>query len=229
MATTSDLLQTGVVMDTHHLHRLGVVGLVTGLLGVLSAALLLVWPGQVGEDLVSYPLSTSGFLVAQGWFFVHHLGLVLLLVGVAVSGAVGWGRAGRWGAWLAVVGMAGLSLAELVAMRYADWDDETANAGLMGSAYGITVTLTGLGMLLAGIAALRARRWSGWRRWTPLAVGLAAFVIVTPGMFGGFVVARLAIATWMLLFAALGWSLLTEARVRVHDRTGTLAARSPAA
>ncbi|ADU49340.1 hypothetical protein Intca_2839 [Intrasporangium calvum DSM 43043] len=54
--------------------------------------------------------------------------------------------------------------------------------------------------------------WPGRRRWTPLAIGIATFAVLTPGMFGGFVIARLAIGLWMLLFTALGWSLHIEAQ-----------------
>ncbi|CAN5878482.1 hypothetical protein BH24ACT15_BH24ACT15_37930 [soil metagenome] len=140
----------------------------------------------------------------QGWFFVHHLGLVLVVAAVATSGSGGTGRLIRGGAWAAVIGMVALTFAEVLAMRYADWDNDTANAGLMGTSYGISVTVIGLGMLVAGVGVLRAGVWSGWRRWTPLAIGIATFAVVTPGMFAGFVVARLAIGFWMLLFAALG-------------------------
>ncbi|WP_199921525.1 hypothetical protein [Intrasporangium calvum] len=59
---------------------------------------------------------------------------------------------------------------------------------------------------------LRSALWQGWRRWTPLAIGIATFAVLTPGMFGGFVIARLAIGLWMLLFTALGWSLHIEAQ-----------------
>jgi hypothetical protein len=190
----------------------GLVGLATGLLGTSSALVMLVWPPQVAEELVSYPFTTVGFYIAQGWFFVHHLGLVLTLVALARSGAVGKGRLGRGGAWMAVIGMVGLTFSELLAMRYADWSNDMANAGLMGTSYGISVTLIGLGMLAAGIGVLRAGAWHGWRRWTPLAIGIATFAVVTPGMFGGFVMARLAIGFWLLLFAALGWSLYVESQ-----------------
>ena len=97
-------------------------------------------------------------------------------------------------------------------MRYADWHSDTANAGLLGTSYGISVTLIGLGMLTAGLGVLRAGVWHGWRRWTPLAIGIATFAVVTPGMFGGFVLARLAIGSWLLLLVALGWSLYVESR-----------------
>lgn len=194
------------------LPRAGLIGLVTGVLGAISALVLLYWPPQIAEGPVSYPFTTTGFLIAQAWFFVHHFGLVIALTALAVSGAVGNGRFVRGGAWLAVIGMILLTFTELLAMRYADWDFDTANAGVMGTSYGVACTVIGLGMIVAGVGVLRAGVWTGWRRWVPLAIGVALFAVVTPGMFGGFVIARLAIGFWMLQFAALGWSLHAESR-----------------
>jgi hypothetical protein len=76
--------------------------------------------------------------------------------------------------------MVALTVSELIAIRYADWPTDLANAGLMGTCYGISVTVIGLGMLAAGISVLRAGVWYGWRRWTPLAIGIATFAVVTP-------------------------------------------------
>jgi hypothetical protein len=142
---------------------------------------------------------------------VHHFGLVLALVALAMSGALGKGRFARGGGWTAVIGMVALTLSELLAMRYPDWRNDTANAGLMGTD-DISVSLIGLGMLAAGIGILRAGAWHGWRRWMPLAIGIATFTAVTPGIFGGFVIARLAIGSWLLLFATLGWSRYVESQ-----------------
>jgi hypothetical protein len=161
---------------------------------------------------VSYPFTTNGFLIAQAFFFVHHFGLLVPLVAVAASRVTGTHRLFRAGAWIAVVGMVLLTSSELLAMRYADWDFDTANAGLMGTSYGVSCTAIGLGMLAAGVGVLRAGLWTDWRRWTPLAIGIAEFVILTPGMFGGFVAARLVIGFWMLLFGALGWAMYVESR-----------------
>ena len=154
--------------------------------------------------------ATTGFVIAQAWFTVHHLGLIVGLVALAVSGAVGAGRVARAGAWLAVTGMVMLTGAEVLAMRDADWSNDAANAGLMGTSYGVSCTVIGIGMLMAGVGVLRADVWSDWHRWTPLVIGVTQFVVLTPGMFGGFEVARLAIGFWMLMFAALGWSLYAE-------------------
>jgi hypothetical protein len=136
---------------------------------------------------------------------------VLALVALAQSGALGDGRFVRGGAWTAVIGMVGLTVSELIAIRYADWPTDLANAGVMGTCYGISVTVIGFGMLASGIGVV-AGVWHGWRRWTPLAIGIATLVVVTPGTFRGFVIARLAIGSWLLLLAALGWSLYVESR-----------------
>lgn len=199
-------------MTRQQLSMAGLVGLATGILGALSALVLLAWPAQAPLEQVSYPFTIDGFLVAQAWFFVHHWGLVLPLVALALSSAVGRGRIARAGAWVAVGGMVMLTFAELLSMRYANWDNEVANAGLMGTSYGVSCTVIGIGMLAGGAGVVRAGIWSGWHRWVPLATGAAVFAIVTPGMFGGFVIARLAIGFWMLLFAALGWSLHLHSR-----------------
>ena len=73
------------------LSRAGLIGLVTGLLGGLGSVVLLVWPPQIAKGPLSYPFTTTGFLIAQGALFVHHIGLVILVGGFAVSGAAGFG------------------------------------------------------------------------------------------------------------------------------------------
>ncbi|MFN2465270.1 MAG: hypothetical protein ABR598_03280 [Candidatus Dormibacteria bacterium] len=197
-------------MSRQVISRLAYAGIAAGVLGVLSAVVLLAWPPQVAPGPVHYPFTTNGFRVAQAWFFIHHLGLVAVLVGLAASGAAGSKRSARAGAWLAVAGAVGLTGAELLAIQYANVDFAKANSGLMGAAYGVSCTAIGAGMLVMGIGVVRARRWEGWHRWMPLAVGVVEFLVLTPGLFAGFVAARMVIGFWMLLFALLGWSLRAE-------------------
>jgi hypothetical protein len=198
-------------MSPKDLSSCGTVGFVTGILGVLSVVPMLAWPPQSPEGVLHYPFTPEGFQVIQTWFFVHHIGLVVLLVGLAASGAVGPGRLARAAAWLAVLGMIGLTAMELFAIRFTEWETTTANEGALGAGYGITTSLVGIGMVGAGLAVLRARRWPGWWRPIPLLIGVTHFVVVTPAIFSnGYVIARLAIASWMALFAALGWGLRIE-------------------
>jgi hypothetical protein len=188
------------------------IGAVAGLLGAASAVVLLTWPADAPAGLVRYPFSETGFYVAQSWFFIHHLGLLAGVVAFVVSGAPGPGRVARMGGWLAVAGTTLLTIAELNTMRYADWLLDDANAGLMGVSYAVACNLVGVGMILAGVGVLRSGRWAGWHRWTPVVLGVAQFVVLTPGLFLGFAAARVAIGVWMLMYGALGWSAWVELR-----------------
>ena len=201
------------------LRRSGLVSLVTGFVGAALAGVLLAWPTHVDDSLLRYPFSENGFLTIQAVFAVHHLGLVTGVVALALSGAVGTRWWARGGAWLLVAGTLMLTGSELLAMRYVDWTSDAANEGLMGAAYGVSCTVMGIGAILAGAGVLRTKVWSGWRAWTPMVIGVAQFVMLTPGMFGGFVIARLVIGAWMLMFAALGWSLYAESSGAVRSGT----------
>lgn len=139
----------------------GILCLATGVLGAVSAIALLLWPPQAAQTLVSYPFTTRGFLVAQAWFFAHHFSVLPALVVLPRSPAITSGRVARAGAWLSVFAMVGLSVAELLAMRYAEFDNDVANEGVMGKAYGVTVTAVGIGMVLAGVGVARTRRVGG--------------------------------------------------------------------
>ena len=188
----------------------GRIGIAVAVTGALSAAAMLAWPVESPPELVRYPFTPAQFQAIQTWFFVHHLGMVAVLVGLARADVRGDGRLGRIGAWLAVVGTFLLAVQELITgFRFGDVAMRTANEGAMGAGYGVSTNLIGLGMVVCGIAVVRARVWTGWARWIPLAIGVMHFVVVTPAVFGGgFVAGRLAIGSWMLLFGALGLALV---------------------
>jgi hypothetical protein len=69
------------------------------------------------------------------------------------------------------------------------------------------VNRAGVVCMVAGIAVRRRGRWAGWRGLVVLVTGIFVFVPMTPALMGPFVLARLAITVWMLLFAALGYAL----------------------
>jgi hypothetical protein len=205
-------------MPAQWLRRAGLVGVLAGVTGALVAALMLAWPPAVPRAQLTYPFTLTGFVTAQVLFFVHHIGLVIGVWAFAASGAAGEHRVARGGAWLAVAGMVALTIAELNTIRFADWTTDAANKSSMGAVYGVACNAIGLGLVISGVGAIRARVWSGWRRWVPLAIGVLTFVELTPGMFGGYVIARLAIGFWILTFAALGQSLRVESAGRVEGR-----------
>lgn len=131
-------------------------------------------------------------------------------------GRIGWTRAAR-GA-LSVTGAASSASGLLLLTGGENWAlrlTNTANSGPgasgLDTAYGLGTIMTGVGLVLAGLAVARARRWHGWARWTPLPLGIPVFVVVLPGIFGTFLEGRLAIMLWLIVWAALGAALIREA------------------
>jgi hypothetical protein len=50
----------------------------------------------------------------------------------------------------------------------------------VGAIYAVGGLLSAVGFLAAGVATLRARLWSGWRRFTPIAVGIWTTALMAP-------------------------------------------------
>lgn len=198
--------------NTRAVSTSGWLCLIAGLLGAASGIFLLAVSPAVGDDQWSYPLTPTGFTWIQVWFAVQHVGLVLGLLAVWSSGVVGRSGLGRTGHVLAVGGMVGLTLTELVAIAARHDDMETTRVAVLGTVYGVVSVASGIGLVLEGLAARREGVWDGWQRWLLLAAGVWVFVPMMPALALSFVGARLAIAGWMLLFAALGWALVQSSK-----------------
>jgi hypothetical protein len=140
-----------------------------------------------------------------------HLGELAAVIALALSGAAGTGLLGRIGLGVAALGQVLLAVAELV---------YPANPDLGDPLFMVAPLLSGVGMVLAGIAVLRSGRWTGWHRVVPLAVGIWVLVVMTPVVIasGGppALVALLAIAAWDVLWLLVGVSVLAEG---TRDRT----------
>lgn len=76
---------------------------------------------------------------------------------------------------------------------------------------GLSALVQGLGLLLAGIAVLRAGSWRGWQRFTPLLCGLYTFLVLIPALAlspEGY--NAWALAGWQIPFALLGVALYQQ-------------------
>ncbi|MBW3556540.1 MAG: hypothetical protein KY454_06335 [Actinobacteria bacterium] len=192
------------------MRRAGLLCLVGAIIGVLSALVTGFIPPAVTLDRYSYPYTPSGFVVAQFVFLLNHVLLLVGIVGLARSGAAGPGLAGRAGSAIAVAGMGLLSLCEVRALTLLNVAFPSPPTDVLDVFFGVASILIGIGLVMAGASVVRARTWTGWHRFMPLACGAAVFVIVIPGIFGPFLAGRLAIGFWMLMFAGLGLALLGE-------------------
>lgn len=187
--------------------RAGGICMAAGVLGAASGIFLAVYPGQVSEDMFSYPLTPGGFTAIQIWFFVQHLGLLAGIAALPSAQTMTQGRSARWGTGLAAAGMALLAITELLAITARNSTYPGDGTDLLDGLYGVSSLAVGAGLILAGLAVRRRGRWSGWRQLVVLATGIFVFVPMIPALMGPFVLARLAITLWMLLFAALGYAL----------------------
>ena len=178
--------------DTTALRRTGGWALVlAALTGAAAGVFLAFVPAAVADDRFSFPLTPGGFTAIQVFFFVHHLAIAWGLLAVWPAGYQGRG-------WLAVVGAVGavgsmalLAVQELVAISVANAAYPSPETGTVESVYGVLSMLIGVALIVFGIAAARARRWSGWQRWVVLVLGIFVIVPLTPAIFGPFVVASL--------------------------------------
>jgi hypothetical protein len=182
-----------------------------GLVGVAQAAVVLSWTHQVTGDRFSYPFTAMWFDLAQATFALQHLPLAAGVAALAWTAGARASRVARIGLFAATAGLVLLAVLELVAMSAAHVAEDSARGNLVNNSYGVPVLLTGVGLLVAGIALARGRAaWTGpaWMPWLVLALGVYVFFPLSPAIAGSFAAARVGIAGWMLLFALLGLGLM---------------------
>lgn len=196
------------MIRTSRIEWAGIACLVGSLLGAAGGTYLALRTPLVGDDMWTYPQRAGGeFATTQTLFAITHIGMILGLIALWWCGAVPPNRLGRIGHAVAVSGMVVLTINELLAIIPAGQARDSSTAGTIGAIYGIGTILIGLGLIAAGIAAVRDGLWSGWERWLPLVLGIWLFVPTMPALFIEGDVARLALTGWALLFAVLGWVL----------------------
>jgi hypothetical protein len=165
--------------------RAAVIGTAAGLVGVAAGLVTIAVPELVDSAPAQLALAA------------RDLGIAALLAALWTRGAAGRSALGRIGVAGGVLAMAGLAAMEVVSVVARD-------SGLIGTGYGLATLSAGVFLILAGVAVLRARTWTGPRRYLPLALGGYVFVPLTPAIVAGFTAGQLALAGWMLLFAVLG-------------------------
>lgn len=186
--------------------------LVAGVIGAIQAAVVLAWPHQVPEARFSFPFTAAGHVIAQSTFFLQHLPLVVAVVALTRLPQVRDSKATRIGLTVAAVGLGLLALMEIVAMAGATTAAKSHLGSLLGGLYGLPMLLIGVGLTVAGAVLLR----SGALRaisWFLALLGVWLFVVMTPALASGsFVAGRVAIGSWLLLFAGLGLSMMRIGR-----------------
>lgn len=196
--------------QTSALRRAGVVGVLGGVLTALAGLVVegIVKPASdVSDDMWSYPWSDGAFVAACLLYAVLHVLVFIGVLGYARSGVAGPGRSARFGTGTALAGTAVLFAAELLSIPIADQRIDDTGAGLVGACFGVGTFLSAVGFIVAGVTTMRAARWDGWRRYTPLATGLWLMALVGLAMTP---LLALGVGIYGLLVAALGVALATQ-------------------
>lgn len=145
---------------------------------------------------------TGGYYVTEvSWLAVHALVLVGI-VGLLRSGATGDLRWGRGAFLLAAIARVLFFCFEVAAI--VQGTDELP-------VFPIAVIGTGIGMLVGGVAVIRAGRWTGWGRFAPAAVGAYPFLVIVPVFAAtGDRPADALVAGWGLTLLLVGAALATR-------------------
>lgn len=193
----------------------GVAAVAGAVLAGAGNALVLAATPHAPKGTVSYPLSPSSFRAGQVFFALTQLLMAWGIVGLSRSRIGGSGRAARTGGWLAVAGFVLTVPGELALILVAGAGTGSARANAASSGYGIAVLLADAGLIVLGIAALRADVWPRSGALLVLGVGLFQLLVVTPVVLGaGFasVAAFTVIAVQDLMVALLGGRLIRTVR-----------------
>jgi hypothetical protein len=189
---------------------------VTGVACAIGGAL---WVGNVLLGVLNSEGMHGNIATFRSWEAVFVLLQILLLsgvVGLARSGATGAGWLGRIGLGIALVGRTAFVLAELHNFAKGADDSPLLPLGAL---------VTGLGMVLVGLAVLRARRWAGWHRPIPLLAGLYPFGAMFPILAATGQPPEPLIALWGALWFLLGLALHAEAGVPMSASLQSLPTR----
>lgn len=199
----------GSTVSYSKIHAAGAVCLAAGLLGASTSSYLTSVGRAVTTDPFSYPHGLPGFTALQMVVALTRVGLILGLLALWWCGAVPHTRRARFGHHGAVVLMAGLTVAEGVAISVPGSSlDATPSA--FGVVYAVYTILLGVALLTMGLEMARGGVWRDWRRWLPSILGLWLLVPVLAALALSREAAGWAISAWLLLFALLGLALLRE-------------------
>jgi hypothetical protein len=126
----------------------------------------------VPDDRLNFPFSGSLATATSLTWGLTQAMFVITLLAFARSGAVGASRSGRIGARLALMGGIVIVAAHAVSVAFRDTrlDDPAGRAAI--TLFVIATLLSAAGFVVAGVAVIRAGRWTSWRRYSVLAVGV---------------------------------------------------------
>jgi hypothetical protein len=161
----------------------------------------------VSDQVWSYPRSPeTSIWISLSWAVAQTL-LIVGVPGLRGSGVAGSAQAARAGLALAALGTSLILVGDLASLPVRDQSIHDTGPQIVGAVFGLGTLLPAIGFLLAGSAALKARLWPGWRRFTPLAVGVWTLALIALQFIKA---PPTAVSIYAVCFIALGIALRTR-------------------
>lgn len=174
--------ERSLAMSAHPDQRAAVSAFIAGAAGTTIAGTLvqiLIIPNtEVSDDRWSYPWEAGPFVAISLAYAFLHLLVAAGLVAFGRIGVAGASRSARGGIALTVAGTLTLTAGEFAGLAIRNERTGDTTAQVVGAVFGLGVVLSAVGLILVGIATLRAHIWQDWRRYTPLATGICTAVLV---------------------------------------------------
>lgn len=182
-------------------------GTAYGVGGALWVALALAMGVLYGGDP---PPASAAFIPSQLLWLLLQLLLLFGFFGLL------WGRAVGNRLW----GKLAFGLGVLGHLLFVVGEIHSLASGTISDLLAVAALVSAIGILLTGVAVLRAKQWRGWARWLPLLTGLYPFLVMFP---------LIAITGDANIFAIGGWGLVRLVLgLAMRDQTATLPTATPA-
>ena len=156
----------------------GLICVTAGLVGVAIALVNEYTVPTVPPGATSYPLSPAAFVWFELLLTLFHVGVLAGVLALAISGVVGRSRNARLGMSLALLGFALQILAEFGYVFAGTTTVDHWWPTTLSTLFALSSILIAVGMILAGIEAIRTGAWGGWRQYVPVAVGAVTVLLI---------------------------------------------------
>ena len=208
MAPDDPAISERLTRDSRKVRAAGAVCCAASLVGAAGGGYLAVAGPVAGVDGFSYPHAVPGFTALQMVLSLTSVGLIVGLLALRWSGAVPWSRRAQLGYCGAIAAVAGLTVADGIAVTVTQPPSE-ASPSAFGVVYAGYTILLAAALLTVGFEVARGPG-RVWRRWLPFTLGAWLLIVVVPALATSFAAALWATSAWLLLFAVLELVLMVD-------------------